>query len=298
MAASSSPDNDEASLPLDRPRSDGEDEARTALIVNYLPQSMSESELFSMFITLGPIKAHRIARDHRTGYSYGYGFVDYENAADAVKALQQLNGLQIQNKRLKVSYSRPPGANVKETNLYICNLGPSASEERLDELFGEFGTILTRNVLRDRSSGQSRGTGFVRFARTEDASRAIEEMNGKSVPGCPAPIEVRVAEEHGKQKSAFFTSYVNMQAQYAQYNAQQGYMSDYNVKKEEEDHYGYGEGEEGGGTYNNWGNNQQNRFNPMGYGRPMGGGGGGRGRFRGRGGSHKPGIEPLGLVCL
>ena len=44
-----------------------------------------------------------------------------------------------------MSYSRPPGANVKETNLYICNLGPSASEERLDELFGEFGTILTRH---------------------------------------------------------------------------------------------------------------------------------------------------------
>ena len=102
-------------------------------------------------------------------------------------------------------------------------------------------------------------------------------------------MQVRVAEEHGKQKSAFFTSYVNMQAQYAQYNAQQGYMSDYNVKKEEEDHYGYGEGEEGGGTYNNWGNNQQNRFNPMGYGRPMGGGGGGRGRFRGRGGGGQRG---------
>ena len=46
-----------------------------------------------------------------------------------------------------MSYSRPPGANVKETNLYICNLGPSASEERLDELFGEFGTILTRHGL-------------------------------------------------------------------------------------------------------------------------------------------------------
>ena len=102
-------------------------------------------------------------------------------------------------------------------------------------------------------------------------------------------MQVRVAEEHGKQKSAFFTSYVNMQAQYAQYNAQQGYMCDYNVKKEEEDHYGYGEGEEGGGTYNNWGNNQQNRFNPMGYGRPMGGGGGGRGRFRGRGGGGQRG---------
>ena len=173
MTSSASGTNDSASLPLDRPRADGEEEVRTALIVNYLPQSMSESELFSLFITLGPIRSHTIARDHRTGYSYGYGFVDYESAADAVKALQQLNGLQIQNKRLKVSYSRPPGANVKETNLYICNLGPSASEDMLDELFGEFGTIVTRTVLRDRR-GQAKGTGFVRFARTEDAALAIK----------------------------------------------------------------------------------------------------------------------------
>ena len=85
MTSSSSSGNYDPFLPLDRPRSDGEEEVRTALIVNYLPQSMSDSELFSMFITLGPIKHHRIARDHRTGYSYG--FLDYESATDAVKAL-------------------------------------------------------------------------------------------------------------------------------------------------------------------------------------------------------------------
>ena len=96
-SSASSGTNDSAFLPLDRPRADGEEEVRTSLIVNYLPQSMSESELFSLFITLGPIRSHTIARDHRTGYSYGYGFVDYESAADAVKALQQLNGLQGRN---------------------------------------------------------------------------------------------------------------------------------------------------------------------------------------------------------
>ena len=37
------------------------------------------------------------------------------------------------------------GASVKETNLYICNLGPSASEDMLEELFGDFGTIVTRH---------------------------------------------------------------------------------------------------------------------------------------------------------
>ena len=41
-------------------------------------------------------------------------------------------------------------------------------------------------------------------------------MNGKSAPGCSssAPLEVRVAEEHGKQKSAFFTSFVKRRTQY------------------------------------------------------------------------------------
>ena len=51
---------------------DPDDKSKTNLIVNYLPQSMSDSELFSMFITLGPIKHHRVARDHRyihTAYS-------------------------------------------------------------------------------------------------------------------------------------------------------------------------------------------------------------------------------------
>ena len=47
-----------------------------------------------------------------------------------------------------------------------------------------------RKVLRDRSSGLARGTGFVRFARTEDAAAAVGEMNGRAVEGCPAPLEV------------------------------------------------------------------------------------------------------------
>jgi len=58
----------------------------------------------------------------QTGYSYGFGFVNYQRADDAIRAIQTLNGLQIQNKRIKVSYARPPGEDRKETNLYVTNL--------------------------------------------------------------------------------------------------------------------------------------------------------------------------------
>lgn len=58
----------------------------------------------------------------QTGYSYGFGFVNYAKEDDAAKAISQLNGLQVQNKKLKVSYARPSGDDIKETNLYVTNL--------------------------------------------------------------------------------------------------------------------------------------------------------------------------------
>ena len=51
---------------------------------------MIDTELYSMFITLGPIVSAKIMRDKNSGYSFGYGFVQYENPADAAKATQQL----------------------------------------------------------------------------------------------------------------------------------------------------------------------------------------------------------------
>ena len=58
----------------------------------------------------------------QTGYSFGFGFVEYQKPEDAAKAILQLNNLPVQHKRIKVSYARPPGEDIKETNLYIQNI--------------------------------------------------------------------------------------------------------------------------------------------------------------------------------
>ena len=126
-----------------------------------------------MFITLGPIVSAKIMRDKNSGYSFGYGFVQYENPADAAKAIQQLNGLQVaNNKRIKVgwdqrrnfsptlmlqvSYSRPNTADIKDTNLYVGNVPPGITEADLDNLFGTYGNILTKKLLKDQS-GKNKG---------------------------------------------------------------------------------------------------------------------------------------------
>ena len=56
---------------------------------------MTDNELYSMFITVGPIVSAKIMRDKSSGYSYGYGFVHYQLPEDAAKAIATLNGLQV-----------------------------------------------------------------------------------------------------------------------------------------------------------------------------------------------------------
>ncbi|XP_037077193.1 protein sex-lethal-like [Pollicipes pollicipes] len=92
------------------------------LIINYLPQALTDKEFSQMFSSVGAIKQCRVMRNMQTGYSFGYGFVEFINPDDADKAIALLDGLRVQNKRIKVSYARPPGQDIKDTNLYIQNL--------------------------------------------------------------------------------------------------------------------------------------------------------------------------------
>ena len=85
---------------------------KTNLIVNYLPQQFTDKEFHELFSKPGQLTASKIIRDRATGYSYGFGFVDYETEEDAANAISMLNGYKIQHKIIKVSYSRM-GDNVK-----------------------------------------------------------------------------------------------------------------------------------------------------------------------------------------
>lgn len=48
--------------------------------------------------------------------------MNFVRPEDATRAIEVMNGLQVENKRLKVSYARPAGEDIKDTNLYVQNL--------------------------------------------------------------------------------------------------------------------------------------------------------------------------------
>jgi len=191
--------------------------------VKNLSESTTDEDLHKVFGEYGPITSAVVMRDG-DGKSKCFGFVNFDNADDAAKAVEALNGKQIDDKEWYVGKAQKKSEREVELknryeqsakeqldkfqglNLYIKNLDDSIDDEKLNELFSEFGTITSCKVMRD-PSGITRGSGFVAFSTAEDASRALAEMNGKMVVS--KPLYVALAQRKEDRK-------VRLQAQFSQ----------------------------------------------------------------------------------
>ncbi|KAL7074489.1 hypothetical protein ACQ4LE_006814 [Meloidogyne hapla] len=168
-------------------------ERNTNLIVNYVPQNMSQEEVRALFGSIGEVEACKLIKDKNTGQSLGYAFVNYERPEDARKALISMNGLRIQNKTLKVSLARPSKDDIKGANVYVSGLPKSLTQPELEAVFRPFGAIITSRILYDNVTGLSKGVGFVRFDRKAEAENAIEKMTGTTPWGGDETISVKFA---------------------------------------------------------------------------------------------------------
>ena len=82
--------------------------------------------------------------------------------------------------------------------LYVGNLSYNTTDNTLRTLFGEYGEVVSVNVIKDRDSGRSKGFGFVEMATEEAAQAAISALNGKSVDSRPISVaEARPQADRG-----------------------------------------------------------------------------------------------------
>ena len=63
--------------------------------------------------------------------------------------------------------------------LFVGNLSFQATEEDLRELFAQAGTVETVRIITDQFTGRPRGFGFVEMATKEEATKAVEMLNGR-----------------------------------------------------------------------------------------------------------------------
>ncbi|XP_034934021.1 ELAV-like protein 1 isoform X11 [Chelonus insularis] len=216
------------------PGQTSQEESKTNLIVNYLPQTMTQEEIRSLFSSIGEVESCKLIRDKVTdstaalslagdmlspgqfsfGQSLGYGFVNYHRPEDAERAINTLNGLRLQNKTIKVSYARPSSEAIKGANLYVSGLPKNMTQQDLENLFSPFGRIITSRILCDNMSGLSKGVGFIRFDQRVEAERAIQELNGTIPKGSTEPITVKFANNPSNNNKAIppIAAYLTPQA--------------------------------------------------------------------------------------
>jgi RNA recognition motif-containing protein len=93
------------------------------------------------------------------------------------------------------------------TKLYVGNLSYETTEEELQELFAQAGSVASVALPTDRETGRPRGFGFVEMSTEEEARKAITMFNGQTLRERQIKVnESRPREEGGGGRSGGFRS--------------------------------------------------------------------------------------------
>lgn len=165
--------------------------------------------------------------------SLGFGFVNFmehEGAAASVEGLNNkefkttLDGEEIsqemyvgraqkkaeRERELRAKFEAEKMDRISKfqgVNLYVKNLDDSVTDDILRDEFSSMGTITSARVMKDLKDGRSRGFGFVCFSTPEEATRAVNEMNGKIILN--KPIFVALAQRRDVRRAQLEAQHAN-----------------------------------------------------------------------------------------
>ncbi|XP_073326538.1 polyadenylate-binding protein 1-like isoform X1 [Pagrus major] len=193
----------------------------TNVYIKNFGEDYNDEKLKEVFSAFGRTLSVRVMKDER-GRSRGFGFVNYANHEDAQKAVDEMNGKEINGKmvyvgraqkrlerqgELKRKFDQIKQDRIQRyqgVNLYVKNLDDSIDDERLRKEFAPYGTITSAKVMTDGS--QSKGFGFVCFSSPEEATKAVTEMNGRIV--ATKPLYVALAQRREERKAILTNKYM------------------------------------------------------------------------------------------
>eukprot|EP00993_Chasmostoma_nieuportense_P005299 NODE_592_length_2042_cov_101.207833_g550_i0.p1 GENE.NODE_592_length_2042_cov_101.207833_g550_i0~~NODE_592_length_2042_cov_101.207833_g550_i0.p1 ORF type:complete len:612 (+),score=174.25 NODE_592_length_2042_cov_101.207833_g550_i0:113-1948(+) len=197
-------------------------ESFTNVYLKHLAPTLTKAELDAAMAKFGAIKSSMLATTE-TGASRGFAFINFEEHAAALKAIEELHdtnseqnggiGLptkplyaarhqkKAERQHLREQWAKERRSRYsKYVNLYIKNLDENIDDAKLREAFESFGVIISAKVMRDSTTGVSKGFGFVSFREPEEANKAVAQMNGK-IGISAKPIYVCQAQKREERRA-------------------------------------------------------------------------------------------------
>mmetsp|Transcript_14492 Transcript_14492/g.36676 ORF Transcript_14492/g.36676 Transcript_14492/m.36676 type:complete len:337 (+) Transcript_14492:655-1665(+) len=153
---------------------------------------MDENFLLSLFSATGEVLSVKVIRNKMTGYSEGYGFIEFVSNFAAQRVLQTYNGAPIAgtDQFFRLNWASGGGgksgdngqedSDGSEHSVFVGDLSPEVTDYALQEFFrAYYPTVRSARVVTDPVTGRSKGYGFVRFTSDAERDRAMTEMSGQ-----------------------------------------------------------------------------------------------------------------------
>lgn len=163
----------------------------TNAVVKGLNKEKVDSGTLEKFFTekVGKVKCCKVSKtiesdgENYTCKSNGYGFVNFASKELLDQAIANCNGQELEGSKLIIErYNKEAKRETKFNNLYVRGFPESFTDDDLKKHFEGFGELGSVTVMRDQD-GKSKLFGFVCYVSPEAASKAVEEVNGKSIDG-------------------------------------------------------------------------------------------------------------------
>ncbi|CAG5083458.1 Similar to celf2: CUGBP Elav-like family member 2 (Danio rerio) [Cotesia congregata] len=166
------------------------------MFVGQVPHDMEENDLRTMFEEFGRVHQINVLRNKYTGSHQGCCFVTFYTRRAALAAQNALHNIKIFNGMHRPVQMKPADSGHRnDRKLFVGMLSKKYSENDVRNMFDVYGAIEECSVLRDNSTGQSRGCAFVTFATKQHAINAIKALHhSRTMEGCSSPLVVKFAD--------------------------------------------------------------------------------------------------------
>ncbi|KAI1716584.1 RNA recognition motif domain-containing protein [Ditylenchus destructor] len=189
------------------------------IFIKNLDKHIDTKSIYDTFSMFGSILSCKVAGDVE-GNSKGYGFIHFETEEAAQKAIEKVNGMLLDGKKVYVGKFLPRAARLRElgesghqfTNVYVKNFADVLDKEKLETLFSKFGPILSSTIMEDHE-GKSKGFGFVSFENPDDAEKAVTEMNDYQLPDTDYKLTVCRAQKKSERQAELKRKYDQQKAE-------------------------------------------------------------------------------------